>query len=394
MKTQMKKWLAAFVAILMLWSCVPGFAEEPKTARYSFIPGEILTGKGTETVSALLSAIQFELTSWHTEDADRGSVTLISEGREAFTLRAESAHSGLFGFCCSLTGDATFQCRQDQLDDFMMTIVDMLSDMGFLKDDSLEQVRSTARRVGTMLQSVTASVSSNEPALGLNLQPYIDQLSSLASEAEVTVLDPQNAECPGATLRSVWLLREEDLTRMVDTALGKLRSVPVLGTELQSGNMRIGSQVITESFLRDLFASMHGETVFTLYQDAGEEVVLARLEIPDISSLVADETFARTRGIEFAIERTGDKNSGTWDSLTTLRLIGLEGTLLSMRRESVPGKTIDPLPTGNIRQVGDMDSAALRSLVQSMQITIAGNALNLIMDLPRVVFDLIVDRFF
>ena len=276
----------------------------------------------------------------------------------------------------------------------MVTIVDMLGDMGFLKENSLEQTRTAARKIGTTLESITSALDVREPSLGLDLNLYLNKLGGLASEAEVTALDENNPECPGAVKKSTWLLREEDLNLLTEAALTRISSVPVLGNELHSGRLHIGSQVITDDFLRKLFASLHGETVLTFYQDAAEKAILVRLDIPDISSLVRDETFAQTRGIEFTVERSGSRETGDEASLTTLRLIGLEGTLLSMRREMLPGKEIDPLPTKNIVQVGEMNSADLQELVHSMRLTIAANALNLVMDLPRAVFDLLVDRLF
>ena len=392
MKEKMKKLLALLLASLLLAVWAGGLAEAPRTTRYSFLPGEILTGAGTKTVSEFLTAIQLELTSQQVGDAIRGRFVLVSEGRDAFTLRAESTADGMFGFCCSLTGDAAFQCHQDQLNDFMMNIVDMLADTGLLKGENVDQLRATATRVGNALRNITDRIDPEEPSLGLNLKVYLERLGTLASEAETEPLDPENAECPGAVLKSVWLLREEDLNVLVDAALTRLNSIPILGNELRSGRMYIGSQQITDTFLRDLFASMHGQTVLTLWQDAEEQVLLARLDIPDISTLVEDETFSQTRGVEFAIQRSGSAEAGDLVSLTTLRLIGLEGTLLSMRRESVDGKDIDALPAKKVYNVGEMDSDELREMIHSMRITIAANALNLIMDLPRAVFDLLVDR--
>ena len=122
--------------------------------------------------------------------------------------------------------------------------------------------------------------------------------------------------------------------------------------------------------------------------------MLAALEIPDLSGLVADETFRPIRGIEFAVDRSGSRETGDDASLTTLRLRGLEGTLLSMKRETVAGKEIGPLPSKKVYQVGEMNAEELRELVHSMRLTIAKNAINLVMDLPRVVFDMLVDKLF
>ena len=41
-----------------------------------------------------------------------------------------------------------------------------------------------------------------------------------------------------------------------------------------------------------------------------------------------------------------------------------------------------------------MDSDQLWDLIRSLGLTIASNALNLIMDLPRVVFDTLVNKLF
>lgn len=394
MKMKVKKWFSILMAVWMLAACVSGFAEELKTTRISFGPGEILSGEGTEAAFSLLNAIQIETTSWKTDGAVRGSLALLSEGREVFTLRAESADSGMLSFCCSLTGSAVFRCHQDQLDHFMLTLVDLVAETGLVKENSLDQIRTAALRAADMLRSVITRAGTGEPGLGLNMTAYLDQITARATVAEMISLDPENGECPGAAQKSTWLLDEKDLKQLVDAALNKARKIPVLGSVFLDGRLHIGSQVITESYLREMAASLQGETVLTLYQNADGEILQARLEIPDISALTTDETFKKVRGIEMTVDHSDSPETGTEASVTSLRLTGLEGQLLSVKRETLPGKEIAPLEEREIYQVGEMNSDELRRLLRGMRLTIAGNALNLIMNLPREVFDMLADRLF
>ena len=146
MKKNIRKWISLLTALCMMAACAAGIAEESETSRISFEPGEILSGEGTEAAFALLNALQIETASQKTDGAARGSFALLSEGREVFTLRAESADDGMLSFCCSLTGKAVFRCPQDQLDHFMLTLVDLVAETGMLQESSLDQVRRAALR--------------------------------------------------------------------------------------------------------------------------------------------------------------------------------------------------------------------------------------------------------
>lgn len=381
---------ALILCLVLLPLCA--LADAPLAYRYSFVPGEALSGEGTEVVDELLNALSLEYTSWKQDGLTLGRAVLYSNGNEAISLRIRDSADGTYALNISLVGKNTLVCRKDQLDDVIMALVQWLADLGALKGESLEKIRGSALRLGDMLESIVLS-SGNTPDSGIDLTPYLEMLIPLASSSEETVLDGKDPGCPGAVMRRVYHLSEEDMNRLIGMALDQLCDIPVISEQLKSGNLKIGSQVITDTFIRNLFASMHGETVLTLYENADGKPMKLLLQIPDITGLVEDPVFRKLNGIQLTIDREF-REDGTSCSVTTLYLTGMESTLLTIRLEKGPGTEIqDPTEKAKLHNVGEMNSTELGELINSMWLTILGNALNTILVLPRCVFDMLSDAF-
>ena len=387
-----RKILAVLLCVMIL---LPGLclAEEPQRWLYSFTPGTILSGEGMENVEEVLNALQLELTNEKKDSETLARVVLLSYGEEAFSLRAQDSREGTYALCCSLTGDTTLMCRKDQLDDFLMTIVQVLADLGILKGESLEKVNAVIRRIGDMLEEITAPEDADAPDTGIDLEPYLEKIEGLASTSEVRQLDGTDPDCPGAVKVTIYYLTEEDLTVLVNTALSKVMSIPVISDEMKSGHLKIGEQVVTDDFIRELFASTHGESVLALYEGADGKLVKLALQCPDISDLVEDPEFSKVRGVELTIDREQLAENRSV-SITSLKLIGLAGDLLSIRLDKGPGEEIEPIPMKKVHQVGTMDSGSLWELLHSLGLTIIRNTANMILVLPRCIFDMLVDKLF
>ena len=389
----MKKRIAALLLCLVVALPGLGLAEKSVSYLYSFAPGSLLSGEGMENVQEFLDAVQLELTVDIRESKTLAKAVLLSEGENALELRLRDSQDGTYALYCSLTGDNTLMCRKDQLQTFLMTVVQVLADLKILKDESLEKVGGTVSRVGRLLESATDTDVWNKLETGIDFSPYLEQLESLVSAAEKRDMDGNDPSYPGAVKETIYYLTEEDLNGLIDTALKKINSIPVLSDELNSGRLKIGEQVITEEFIRNLFASMHGESTLEIYEDAEAKLAAFNLQWPDISELVEDPEFSKARGIEARIKR--EDNSGERSlTVTSLNMIGLEGDLITIRMEKGPGETVEELPEKEVYQVGEMDSAELWKLLQKLGFTIARNALNMVLVLPRVVFDLLVDKIF
>ena len=391
-----KRWLSWLLALILLLPAA-GLAESSDSSAtwlYSFSAGEILSGKEMDKIREFLDAVQLQLGKEIRDNQTLGEANLLSYGKPVFTLRAASSSDlESFGLYCSLMGNCTLMCRQDQVNDFLMTIVQMLADFSILKQDSLEKAQNLAQRAGKLITSVLESQGSSNPSVFFDLQTYLRQADRLSTDSQTTELDPGNQECPGAVLCRTWHLSEAELNSLAETWIEKLKGFPILGDAFVSGKLKIGSQVVTDAFLRDLFASMLGDTVLVIYTDAEEKVLRLSLLTPDLSGLVEDPVFSRVRGLEFSVIRESLPD-GTSVSETGISLPGLEGTLLSVRMEKRPGCSIADLPRDTVYQVGEMNSSELWDLLKGLWLTIGRNAINLIMDLPRVVFDTLVDRLF
>ena len=79
-------------------------------------------------------------------------------------------------------------------------------------------------------------------------------------------------------------------------------------------------------------------------------------------------------------------------SVTTFNLPGLEGDLLTMKLERLPGAAIPPMKSDKVHPVGDMNSAELMQLICSMGWVIVANAANMILTLPRCVAEMLIRK--
>ena len=392
----MKRWLSILLCLMLLIPACALGSGSPITWRYTFSAGDALSGEAMEGVRNLLEGIGIELTRQQTESQSLGRIRLIGErDKEAFSLRAAAdSDGGSFGLFCSLTGNCTLVCRQEQLDDFLLTLVKMLSDLSLLKNESLAQANHLAVRASEVILKITDVLDQDDPEIGLAIAPYLDQLGGLTTASSQTELDGTDPVCPGAVLRRSWQLSEEDLNRLIDTGLTRLAGIPILGDALAEGRLRIGSQQISNDFIRTLFASMHGETSVELYEDAKGRLMRMSLLTPDASELLTDPVFAQARGLEINVQRT-EEPDGSAKSETSLRMIGpKQDALLTIRMEKGPGTEIEPLPDRKVYQVGELDSSSLWQLIRELGLTITKNAVNMILVLPRIIFDTLVDKLF
>jgi len=374
--------------------CAAGESASPASTlfRYTFMPGTALEGEGLSVLYELMNAVTLDVTRQRGYSENRYRVELISEGERAFSLDLAENDQGRYAILCSLLGDHLLTLNKDQLSSFLQTLVLALVDMKILREDAADQLQSLAQRLADMLGRYTSSFLTDGPDVGINLTPYLAILSRLSTAAEETALSPDLEECPGAVLRRVYNLEEEDLNLLVDTALNKLEAIPVLKEELHSGRLHIGNQIITDTFIRELFASMHGNTQMILYENAEQKILKISLDTPDVSDLIQDPDFRTVRGVEVTIQRLTDSDGHPF-SMTRLQLKGGMGSLLSVRLDQLPGEQLSSLTGNHVSDVGDMDAAQLRDLIYSMGLTIAVKGLDMILVLPRCVFDLIVSRF-
>jgi hypothetical protein len=184
------------------------------------------------------------------------------------------------------------------------------------------------------------------------------------------------------------------MNALLETLLTRALAIPVIGSYLQSGSLRIGQQRISADFFRDLFASLHGETVLTLWEGADGRAIRTDVRIPDISSLVEDPDFSRVSGLLIDIDRSV-LSVDTTSSVTRVRLTGLEQDLLTIAMEKGPGKDIrDPADRQVVHQVGDMSDEEFSRLFSGMYWTIMSEALKLVLSLPASVFNLLLDKVF
>lgn len=390
----MKRW-AALLTALMLMIPFSGMADQSVSWLYSFSAGEALAGEKMDGVREFLDAVQLELVSVSTGDGMMGQAVLLSYGKPVITLRAAAseAEEGTVGIYCSLLGNCTLMCRRDQIPDFLNTLVQMLADLNILKEENLAQVGSLAARAGNLIIRVLDRQSTADPALGMNLNPYLDKLSGQAS-SEAIGLEEANPECAGAVLKRVWHLSEAELNDLVNAGIQKAQRIPILGDALRESGLQIGSSTVTVDSLQQMLASVHGETTLEVFYDPEEKPLLLKLMIPDLAELTEDPELRKIRGAELAVTRSVSEADGKEISETSIGLIGLEGRLMTVRMEKGSGKQLDPLPTETVYQVGEMDSEALWDMLQGMSLTLASNMLNLIMDMPRVVFDTLMNRLF
>ncbi|MBQ9252215.1 MAG: hypothetical protein IJ188_06235 [Clostridia bacterium] len=401
----MKRWVSWAMAILLfLFIPLAGLAEAgaasgtevfaeagPMVWNYSFAAGEALQGEGMDKIKEFFDAVQIRLTMERRAEASLGEAALISYGKPVLTLRAaanEAAES--FGIYCSLMGECALMCRQDQVEDFLMTLVQMLGDLSILKPSGREQAENLARKAASMIMTIVENTEGGNPAALMDLDFYARQAMEALAESETEALDPGENE--GATEKQTWHLSEAELNALVQTGLGKIRRVPILSEAFAEGRIRIGETAITENLLLEMAAETHGDTTLTVYTDGEGRVTRMRVVIPDLSDALGDPALAGLEGVEMTTVRPEENTTET--SLGLLGLADMEGTLMTIRTEKSEGAAIPDLPTGKIYQVGEMDSGEMWQMIRGLGLTIAANAVNLIMDLPRIVFDTLVDRLF
>jgi len=400
----MKRLLTLVLAlILTLTMAVPAAGGEPSSVAYlyTFEPGNALEGEGTKTISELLNAIQVRMVRQTGDEENLYRISLISEGREAFVLTAQDTAGGEYGLSCSLLGNNELRCRKDQLASFLKTIVQVLADLGVLKDESLEKVESLASRAGDLLGRLENTDRDDGNLNGIDMTPLLNAMKRYASEATEETLDPDNTEYPGAAMARRYRLTETDLNGLIDYLLGKIRSIPVIQDELHSGRLYIGKQQITDDFVRALFAAMHGNTTMDVYEDGQGQMMGLVLRLPDLhglaespelDGLVTDPEFLNLEGLAINIERTGGEGVYLC-SRTSIHLLGFGTELVAITLERMAAEKVSMPKAKKVHEVGELDSTELWKVLKSMGNTIAWHGVDFILDLPECIVKLLMAKF-
>ena len=385
--------LLCLLLVLALLPVSAAFADSPVCWRYKVTPGGALSGDGLQVVLDVLNAVQLDLTSQKDGNTLLGSAVFLTKGKDILSVRVRDS-AGECAFACSLLRNNTLAFRRDQLGSVLLSLVQYLGNSGILKNENLEIVRSAANALAGLIDNVVLNMDESGSDTVIDLQPYVDSLRALATSSEETVLPPGSSECPGAVRKTAYLLSEADMNALLDTLLSRALAVPVIGSYLQSGSLQIGRQRISADFFRDLFASLHGETVLTIWEGADGKAVRMDIRIPDISALVEDPDFSRVTGLLIDIDRSALSPDIT-SSITRVRLTGLEQDLITIAMEKGPGQNIrDPADRQVVHQVGDMSDEEFSRLFSGMYWTIMSEALKLVLSLPASVFNLLMDKVF
>ena len=388
----MRKLLCLFL-VLALLPVSAALADSPVCWRYKVTPGEVLSGDGLEPVLDVLNAVQLELTSQKDGNTMLGSAVFFTKGKDILSVRVRD-HAGDCAFACSLLRSNTLAFRREQLGSVLLNLVRYLGNSGILKSENLEIVRSAANALSELIDNVVLNMDESGSDTVIDLQPYVDSLRSMATSSEETILPPGSPECPGAVRKITYFLSEADMNALLEDLLTRALAVPVIGSYLQSGSLRIGRQRISADFFRDLFASLHGETVLAFWEDPDGKAVRMDIRIPDISALVEDPDFRRVTGLLIDIDRS-ILAEDTVSSVTRVRLTGLDQDLLTIAMEKGPGKDIpDPADRQVVHQVGDMSDEEFSRLFSGMYWTVMSEALKLVLSLPASVFNLLMDKMF
>ena len=385
--------LLCLLLVLALLPVSAAFADSPVCWRYKVTPGGALSGDGLQVVLDVLNAVQLDLTSQKDGNTLLGSAVFLTKGKDILSVRVRDS-AGECAFACSLLRNNTLAFRRDQLGSVLLSLVQYLGNSGILKNENLEIVRSAANALAGLIDNVVLNMDESGSDTVIDLQPYVDSLRALATSSEETVLPPGSSDCPGAVRKTAYLLSEADMNALLDTLLSRALAVPVIGSYLQSGSLQIGRQRISADFFRDLFASLHGETVLTIWEGADGKAVRMDIRIPDISALVEDPDFSRVTGLLIDIDRSALSPDIT-SSITRVRLTGLEQDLITIAMEKGPGQDIrDPADRQVVHQVGDMSDEEFSRLFSGMYWTIMSEALKLVLSLPASVFNLLMDKVF
>ena len=388
----MRKLLCLLLVLVML-PVSAAFADQPVSWLYEVTPGEALSGDGLQPVLDVLNTVQLELTSQKKGDTLLGSAVFLSKGNDILSIRVRDS-AGDCAFACSLLRNNTLAFRREQLGSVLLSLVQYLGNSGILKNENLDIVRSAADKLAELIDSVILNMDESGPDAAVDLQPYVDSLKSMATSSEETVLSERDPDCPEAVKKTVYILSEADMNFLMETLLSRALAVPVIGNHLQNGTLRIGKQRISADFFRQLFSSLHGETVLTFWEGADGRAVMMDIRIPDISALVEDPDFSRVTGLLIDIDRSALSPDIT-SSITRVRLTGLEQDLITIAMEKGPGQDIrDPADRQVVHQVGDMSDEEFSRLFSGMYWTIMSEALKLVLSLPASVFNLLMDKVF
>ena len=390
----MKKAICLLLSLILILSAVSAGADgEPVTYLYTFRAGSLLTGEGMDFVSELMKALKLSYTQQKTGGTQAARLQILSEGEEAFTLTAQESADGEYAVSCSLLGDNVLVCRRDQLSAFLQALVKMLEDLKVLKGENLEKMNVLAVKLSDRLDGWLHREDGTTPETGIDLTPYLTIMREKASA--VTEEEPDETERAetGAVKVTVFTLNEDTRRELVELGLQKVLAFPLIGSRLREGSIRIGDSPVTEQQIRAVFSDPPGDTTLKLYTDAEGQTVRILLRTPDLTDLTADSMLAEVRGIELTIRRESGEN-GHQISTTVLRLPGLEGDLGTLILDRGPGEAVPPVEGKKTHNIGEMNSEELLKLIRSMRLTILNNVLNMVLVLPKCVFDLLGSRLF
>lgn len=390
----MKRTICILLAFLL---CLPvlagGEGGGSVSYLYTFTPGSLLGGEGMETVRELMEALQIHAVIQNDDGEKAAQIRLLSEGEEAFSVVARKTAGDEYLVSCSLLGDNVFRCRREQLGPAMLTMVKMMEDMELLKGENVEKVNNLVLRFVNLLDDYLDRPEESAGDAGINLTPYTAVLSREASSVEEEEPSAEEKETLGAVKKTVYRLDEETRRELFPVWIQKVLSIPVVGSRLKRGELKVAGTVITEEQLQALFVDPEGETTVELVTDGQDRPVRLNVYVPDLSDTLTDPDLQEIRGAEVLIRRTDGENEERV-SITTLRLTGLEGDLLTIRMDREPGDPVPAVPGDKVHDVGEMDSGELQKLVNSMKIEFLLNAANMILVLPRCVFDMLGSRIF
>lgn len=391
----MKKVLCLLLSLLILLTAFTAAAEETETISYlyTFTPGPLLQGEGMETVMELMGALQLRYIRQRGTGERAAQVAILSYGDVVFNLAARQSEDGAYRITCSLLGDNVLLCKREQLGTFMLTLVQMLANLNVLKGENLDKMNAMALRLANRLDGLLNPAEPTGGEGGLNLAPYMAILAEKASASEEREPSEQEKAQLGAVKMTVYRLDETTRRELVELGIEKLLKAPVIGSQLKAGTLMVGQKPLTTDDIRKMFIDPPGETTVELLTDAEDRPVRMTLYTPDLSEQTGDTALAGVRGLEIEIRREEGEN-GASSSITTLRAPGLEGDLVSIRMDRSPSEPLPPVKEKKVHNVGEMDSDQLLKLVESMKLVILKNAGNLIMDLPRCVFDLLGSKLF
>ena len=363
-----RKWLCLLLVCMLVFPAVSGLADNPDGETleymYSFIPGTVLEGEGTKMIRELLDEVKIRFTRQKTETNDIIRIQLISNGTDAFSLTAGQMGGEEFALMCSLLGSNKLTLKQEQIAPFLHTLVESLGEQGFLKGDNLNKMYSIADRAGVTINNYLAQEPEEAPVAGIDITPYLKTLTENATAVEQREIPPEEQDGSGAVIMTSYLLSEEQRREFVNMGIDKFSKVPT-----------------------------PGEVTMDVWQDGSGQLVRMLLHLPDLHGVVLDPEFAKTEGIELTIARTyGEGKRLT--SVTTLRLLGLEGNLVTMTLERSQTDPIPPMKAKKVHEVGEMTSTELSELIRSMGWTILGNAGNMVLDLPDCIARVLVKKIF